>query len=236
METVEIKIYESIREIPLRKYQEYLAIANNLDAVKDRETLDQAALKIFCEIPLEQIRATPLKSFNGLLGRLSEAFKTKPQFEPRFLMVGTDDVAVEFGCIPNLDNMSYGEYKDLESYFSSWDTMHKALAVLYRPIIKEDKHGRYLIEPYEGSEKYSEILKDAPLAVALGVEVFFYHLGTRLRNFTMDSILKENNEQFQQTLNQVSERNGVDIHHSLNSLTETLLNLNRQARFHYTQP
>ena len=47
---------------------------------------------------------------------------------------------VEFGFIPKLDNISLGEFVDLDSYMSDWDNMHKAMAVLYRPVTFRKKY------------------------------------------------------------------------------------------------
>jgi hypothetical protein len=50
--------------------------------------------------------------------------------------------------------------------------MHKAMAVLFRPI-KKKQGTKYLIEDYEGSHKYSELMKEIPLDVVMGAMVFF---------------------------------------------------------------
>ena len=43
---------------------------------------------------------------------------------------------------------------------------------MYRPIVAGK--GEFCeIEPYEGSDKYSDVMKDAPVTVALGAMVFF---------------------------------------------------------------
>jgi len=70
-------------------------------------------------------------------------------------------------------------------HMSDWKSMHKAMAVLFRPIIHKKKQF-YLIDEYGGSQRYSEVMKDMPLNVALGAMVFFYRLGEKLPLFTMD--------------------------------------------------
>jgi hypothetical protein len=92
---------------------------------------------------------------------------------------------LEFGFIPNLDEISLGEYTDLETYISDWDNMHKAMAVLYRPVINK-LNKKYLIEEYKGSATYSDAMLDMPLEVALGAMVFFYNLGNALLNSTLN--------------------------------------------------
>ena len=75
----------------------------------------------------------------------------------------------EFGFIPKLDEMSFGEYIDLDNYLSEWENMHKAMTVLFRPI-KYKKKDKYLIEDYEGSGKYD--LKNMSLDIFQTLQFF----------------------------------------------------------------
>ena len=60
--------------------------------------------------------------------------------------------------------------------------MHKAMAVLYRPI--EAKYDdRYNIVAYDGEE--TDIMKDMPLSVCFSSIVFFYNLGIELSQIMM---------------------------------------------------
>jgi hypothetical protein len=87
---------------------------------------------------------------------------------------------VKYGFIPNLDEMSLGEYIDLDNYFHDWDTMDKSMSVLYRPITYS-KGGKYLIEDYKGTDNFME-MRNLPLNVVMGAKVFFYHIGIELLN------------------------------------------------------
>jgi hypothetical protein len=85
----------------------------------------------------------------------------------------------EFGFIPDLEEMSYGEFVDLDTNISDWENMHKAMAVLFRPI--ERKRGdKYTIIPYHGTHEFSDFMKFMPLDVALGAVVFFLSFRERL--------------------------------------------------------
>ena len=147
-------------------------------------------------------------------------------------MTGSNGVEVSFGMIPALDEMTFGEYVDLESFISDWSNMHKAMAVLYRPITF-NKNGKYLIEDYDGSDKYWEVMKDAPVNVALGAMVFFYRLGKKLSKYTMDYL------QHQQTLQDSKsdkdlEKSGDGISQFTHLLEEKYQELIKLQRFHYT--
>jgi hypothetical protein len=93
--------------------------------------------------------------------------------------------------------MSFGEYIDLDSYLSDMQSLHKTIGVLYRPITIE-KGDLYEIEPYNGTDGYS----DFPLDVALGATLFFYRLSNRLLKDSQTSLEEEttNNLTFQPPL------------------------------------
>jgi hypothetical protein len=148
---------------------------------------------------------------------LGKMFDVKShRFINRFKLGG-----VEFGFIPDLDDMTFGEYTDLDSYIGDWDNMHKAMAVLYRPITKKGLNNTYEIEKYNGSITYSDVMKHAPLDVVFGANVFFYNLGNELLKSTMNYL--ENNTQMQTILQQHnSENDGVGILQSMDLLREIL--------------
>jgi hypothetical protein len=125
---------------------------------------------------------------------------------------------VEFGFIPKLDNISLGEFVDLDNYINNWDDMHKAMAVLYRPVTAQKKN-HYIIEDYESSDRYSEVLKDMPIDIALGALLFFYRLGKELSSYLMDYFQKEAKDNSH--LKQALEENGVGINQYMQSLKET---------------
>ena len=92
----------------------------------------------------------------------------------------------EYGFIPNLDEMTLGEYIDLDNSVSDWQQMHKAMAVLFRPITYKKKQ-TYLIQEYEAEG--GDELRGMPLDVVLGSLFFFYNLRKELLN-TIPSYLK----------------------------------------------
>ena len=52
------------------------------------------------------------------------------------------------GFVPKLDDITLGEYVDIESNISDWQKdAHKAMAVLYRPVNFKAKD-KYGIAPY----------------------------------------------------------------------------------------
>lgn len=215
---LEITIPTKLNELKLFQYQKFLAISKDNE---DEEFLQQKMIQIFCGIELKDVLNIKYKDINDITSLLSNMFKENHTFINRFKLDG-----IEFGFIPNLDNISFGEYTDLDTYITDWNNMHKAMAVLYRPIIKKGINNTYKISEYKGTEQYAEIMKDIPLDVCLGAVVFFYNLGNELLKATIHYL--ENNQEVQNILQQqTSELNGDGITQSMLSLKEILLDLTK---------
>jgi len=214
---LEISIPTKLSEIKLSQYQKFLKIA---DGNIDNELLHQKMVQIFCGIDLKDVAEIRYKDVLEITASLGLMFENKNhRFINRFKMGG-----VEFGFIPNLEDISFGEYTDLDTYLNDWTQMHKAMAVLYRPIKKNGLNGTYEIEKYNGSITYSDVMKHAPLDVVLGANVFFYNLSNELLNSTM-TYLEENQEVQNILKSQTSVENGDGTLHTMLSLKETLNDL-----------
>jgi hypothetical protein len=152
----------------------------------------------------------------------------------RFSLKDPNGDEVEFGFIPKLDSISLGEFVDLDTYISDWTDMHKAMAVLYRPVTLENK-GMYLIEDYESSDKYSEVMKDMPIDIALGAVVFFYRLGKELSVYLMGYLQREAQKEDSE-LKQTLAENGVGINQFMQSLRETSSGLKKLQNLRSRKP
>ena len=211
-----ITIPTSLNEITLEQYQRYLTIAKDN---KDTTFLNHKMIEIFCGVSLLEVSLMKMKDISDILARLEETFKTNTD---KLIRTFKYD-GVEYGFIPNLDEITLGEYTDLDTYISDWDNMHKAMAVLYRPITKKVLNN-YSIKEYNGTHEYSEIMKSMPLDVALSSTVFFFNLLSELLTYTANYL--ETDKEFQDLLKKnSSELNGGGIHHITHLLRETSLNL-----------
>ena len=210
---IEINVPTSLNEVTLGQYQKYLKIAENNS---DGNFLDAKMIEIFCGIPLSDSYKLKMSSASAIVDILSELINQTPKHTERFQING-----IEYGFIPDLDEMSLGEYIDLDNNVSSWEQMHLAMNVLYRPI-KTSKLGKYNIEEYD--VKNPEAMKDMPLGAAIGSVFFFYNLGIELSKHI---VLYSNNQQEIQDIQgqQISEKNGVGINQFMLSLTGVLNDL-----------
>jgi hypothetical protein len=178
----EIVIPTSLSEIPLKSYQEFMKV---VEKSNDDEFIGQKTIEIFCGLKMKDVVKVKWSDVKSLTVHLNEIFKAKPKFQATFKIQDT-----EFGFIPNLEDMTFGEYIDLESNISSVETFHKAMAVMYRPITKKVKD-RYEIFEYKGTDEFSDVMKYASLDVVLGATVFFSTLGSDLVQHTLTSLEKE---------------------------------------------
>ena len=206
---IDIKIPETLNEITLYQYQRFEKLIANNEA---SEFVNQKTIEIFCNVELKDVARIRIADVSDILTHLNNLLQQKPKLTQTFKLG-----VYEFGFIPKLEDITSGEFIDLENYLSSTETLHKAMAVLYRPI-KSKVKDLYLIEEYENSDKYSEVLKYMPLDIALGSMLFFYHLHndcvTGLKDFIQNEV--EQSEQ----LNKLLGKNGVGINQFTQQLEE----------------
>jgi hypothetical protein len=229
---MEFTIPATLRHVRLSQWQRYIDVYDKNKDEDATEFLNKKVLEIFCDIKLSDVDKIGLNVFDNTLGHLSSVLNSKPELSQTFKLEGTDGVVVEFGMIPNLDKMSYGEFIDLEKYLFSDKELHKAMAVLYRPIKFKSKD-KYLIHEYKGTSYMADVMKDTPLDVAISARVFFYRLATKLGNYTMAYTLKQLQEKNQNKQDKDSVKNGETIKQYLLSLEKMLEESEKLQNFQY---
>ena len=172
-ESVNIQLPEDISDITLEQSQRYLAIAER-DNLSDIDKTKRV-VKLFTGLKTKEVDAMSITTYEYVVGEILAALNTKAEFTQIFTLGG-----IEFGFIPNLDEMTAGEYIDLTSAGVSSETMHKLMAILFRPIIKNDGFGNYEIESYTASSEHNELMKQAPMNIVNGMLVFFCLLSNEL--------------------------------------------------------
>jgi hypothetical protein len=211
---VNINVPESLSEITLYQYQRFEKLIQENEA---SHFVNQKTIEIFCNIELKDVARIRIADIDDLLLHLNNLLQQKPKLTKTFKLG-----VYEFGFIPKLEDMTSGEFIDLENYLSNTETLHQAMAVLYRPITSKVKD-LYTIEEYESSYKYSEVLKYMPLDIALGSMLFFWTLlndcGNALSHYIQNEV--EQSEQAKQVL----AKNGVGINQFTQQLKEIFSSL-----------
>ena len=198
---IKLNVPEDLSEITLAQYQRWIKIAEKQEEVNT--FYQEKMIEIFCNANLQDIMQMRLKDIQEITTHLDSLFNNTPEFQPLFKL--EDE---EFGFIPKLDEMTFGEYIDLDNYLADWQQMDSAMAVLFRPVTYKRK-GKYLIEDYVSSEKYD--LSEMPLNVVLGSLVFFCDL---------------KNELLKHIMNYLKTQDIVDIPQSLKDLLESGVGIN----------
>jgi len=212
----EINIPENLNEITLGQYQELLRL---------EEPTDGDIVRILLDIDLKGLGTIKDSDVDKYSDRLTKLFDNKPSHSLKFNLQG-----VTFGFLPNIDEITYGENKDVTSYLNDWQTMHKAMSVLYRPITNKIGN-KYLLEPYGGTHKHSELMKQMPLGVVFGAMVFFWTLTNDLLKAIPNYLQKE--AEREQMNGQISVENGEAIKRYTHLLRETLEDLQKLQTFPY---
>jgi hypothetical protein len=222
---VKLTVPTSLSDITLGQYQKFKKTADMVDNSND--FLLQKMIECFCNVELMHVLLIKRKSLLEISQGINSLFEGKYDLKPTF-KIGD----VEFGFIPNLDNISQGEYIDLDTYITNWDDMHKAMAVMFRPV-KDKKGDKYTIHEYRGTDEFADLMKYMPLDVALGAYVFFYHLGNELLISTLEFLKVEAVEAITQCKDSL-EQNGDGIIHSINLLTEKYGDLMKSQKNPFT--
>jgi hypothetical protein len=213
---IELTIPNSLDEITLGQYQEFIkSQENNADEL----FISQKLVSIFCKIPLNQVLLIPIKEIEYIVTKMGSLFEQKHEFKNTFKLGSKT-----FGFIPSLDEISLGEFVDLDSNISDLSNFHKAMAVMYRPITKSVSN-MYEIEDYESSATYADVMKLAPVSIALGAQVFFWTLEKESLRALIVYLEEAGKEMMSSVKQDNLVKNGVGINISISSLKEMYYDL-----------
>ena len=228
MKKIELEVPSSLEAITLGQYQRYLKVADKNKGEEYNDFLNKKLVEIFCNVDLNEVEQIPFVEFEKVLVIIQEAFEKKWGLTKRFKLLDVD-----MGFIPKLDDMSLGEYVDVESSIGDWQDMHKAMAVLFRPVNFSQKD-KYTIAPYSPSEEVKELMKEMPLSVVMGAVVFFYNLGIELSKASLNFLEMEVKRAKTSHLKEALEQNGVGISQFMDSLKETSQSLTKLQKSPFT--
>lgn len=182
MRKVKIKVPTELKDIKLSQYQKFLRATED---VEDESLIQRYMVEIFCDIPESVVRNMTPKSFNETFVTINNIFKDmQPDLVRTFVY---EDI--EYGFIPNFDDITLGEQIDIDNNIKDWQNTDVAMGVLYRPIKTKHKE-KYNIVDYEANGKKLDVSLD----VALGAYFFLQNLQmdllTAIPNFIEDQVMQ----------------------------------------------
>jgi len=174
---VDLQVPTSLNDIPLYQYQKFIKTFENADDITE-EYAGIKMLEIFCGLKIDEALEVKISDVNKITDKINKALSEKPLLVTRFKLGNT-----EFGFVPQLDDLTFGEFVDIENNIGDWESMHKAMSVLYRPITERIK-GKYQIEKYRG-DSWHDAMLNMPSSVAISAINFFFHLENDLLKATL---------------------------------------------------
>jgi len=207
-----IDIPTSLKDVTLKQYKHFLKMQ---DKNKDDKFVQAKMIEIFCNVRLDQVLKLRFNDTQEIVKILSGLFEEKPPLVHKFKINKK-----EYGFHPELDDLSLGEYIDLDTYIGDWDNIEKAMNVLYRPITHKLKDN-YNIEEYKAEDNPD--LLNMPMDAVLSSIFFLWNLGIDLSK-TMTNYL--DNQQTEALTEYLSlQENGGGINHFIHSLEGILQDL-----------
>ena len=175
----DLLIPNKLSEISLKQYQKFLKVQENYD---NDYLIQCKMIEIFCNLEPEMVLRLKVGEADKITKILNSIFKEETKLIRRFKLDG-----IEYGLIPDFDDMSLGEYIDLDTHIGNWDNILIAMNVLFRPIDKKIGE-KYTIKEYDITS--NEKLNEMPVDIVLGAVFFLYNLGLDLSK-TMIIYLEE---------------------------------------------
>jgi hypothetical protein len=108
---------------------------------------------------------------------------------------------IEYGIIP-IETISVGEFADIDAISSELKgNLHIIMSILYRPITKELKGGRYEIEKYDYNEcvRRSEEFKNMAVDLTKGATSFFLRFSQASSGIILQSLVKSLKKEMERT-------------------------------------
>ena len=165
------KIVDSWNDVTLEKWQQLVLGKRKSKTQEAKETI-----KALSDLPVKLIEEMALSDVATIFERLS-----KLQIEGKLKKVFEID-EVEYGFLPNLDEITLGEWADIEHNIKDGleKNIHKIMSVLFRPITS--KEGKlYSVEAYKDGKQRAEKFRKKMSATQVQQSlVFFWHFGKAL--------------------------------------------------------
>ena len=139
----EFKLIKSWADVNLKTWIKLIDFQSDS---KTKEAEDTIAL--LSDIPKQLIKQLSLRDVAIIMSEISELQAGQDSSLKNIIEID----GVEYGFHPNLDDITLGEYADIEHFIKTGiqENMPDIMAVLYRPIV-EKENDVYTIEAYDGN-------------------------------------------------------------------------------------
>ena len=190
----QFKLINSWSDVSLETWLKLIEFDTGNKAEEAEETI--AALS---NMPKQLINQLSLRDVAVIMGEVAKLQAGQDSSLKRIIEIN----GVEYGFHPKLDDITLGEYADLETFIKNGIEKHlpEIMAVLYRPVTEKTDSGVYTIKAYDDSLTIrAEEMKKMSAEQVQGALVFFYRFVNVLSMTSQSSLmetLKEMKEQLQ---------------------------------------
>ena len=169
-------------QLTIPQYRKVMA----LQQIKDEQTKAERLVSYLANITVSDVRRMTQKSFDKVGQTIAEMAPLEKAYP---LEVFYKHDGVDYGFIPNLEQLTVGEMADIE--YMCTDTtanLEKLMSVFYRPI--KQRHGMfYSVNDYEGVN--DKPFLEMEIRQALGALNFFFRLGFAWLHSTSNYFMEE---------------------------------------------
>ena len=193
-------LINSWSDVTLEKWIELVDVETGSKTEEAKETI--AALS---DIPKKLVKELPLRDVAVIMSKIAELqSKQDTVLKKVFEIEG-----VEYAMHPNLDDITLGEYADIETFIKNGieNNLPELMAILFRPIKDKHENGTYTISAYDGDITIrAEEMKKMSAEQVQSALVFFYHLGNAFSKI-LPSFLLARTQEMQKVLETKTSQN-----------------------------
>tara|TARA_R100000655_G_scaffold37955_1_gene72737 strand:- start:1055 stop:1696 length:642 start_codon:yes stop_codon:yes gene_type:complete len=164
------KTYKTINKWSDVTLEKWLKLVKYDSLSTSEETLN--TISLLSDMPKKLIKSLSIKDIAVILNKLSEIQKEAKNNLKKVITIDN----VEYGFHPDLDEITLGEYADIETIFKNGieKSMPELMAILYRPITNK-KDELYDIAAYDGNIRLrAEQMKKMSAEQVQSALVFFW--------------------------------------------------------------
>jgi hypothetical protein len=171
--TQEFNLINSWSDVNLDKWAKLVSMKTKTNSQEAVETIS-----VLADMPKRLIKELGIKDVSKILEKIAVM---QSQAESKLTKIITID-DIEYGFHPNLDELTLGEYADIETLINNniEDNLAELMAILFRPIV-ERKNKIYTIESYDAEITIrAEAMKKMSGQQVQNAMVFFWIFGKEL--------------------------------------------------------
>ena len=150
MKQIKLRVPDNWGDITIRQYQQFMDI---MESKKREKTKTLEMVSLFCNVDKKVLKDMSFGDLQKVSNILIQMTKEDPSEIKIVKHIKFKDE--KFAIIPNMSEMTTGEFIDLETYCEdSTKNLHKIMSILYRKQIGDvNMFGRYEVESYDPSEE-----------------------------------------------------------------------------------